>query len=189
MNRTPLSWRRFRAVLIKEFIQMRRDRLTFAMMIGVPLLQLILFGYAINTDPKQLPTALLVADQGVFARSLVRALENSDYFEITRQAASEADAEELLARGDVQFVISVPEDFGRELLRGQRPSVLVEADATDPVATGNALAALASLNRTALMHDVKGPLASLARASPRSSYASIAATIPRAPPRTTSCRA
>ena len=98
MSRTPLSWRRFRAVLIKEFIQMRRDRLTFGMMIGVPLLQLILFGYAINTDPKQLPTALLVADQGVFARSLVRALENSDYFEIIRQAASEADADGLLAR-------------------------------------------------------------------------------------------
>jgi ABC-2 type transport system permease protein len=166
MNRTPLSWRRFRAVLIKEFIQMRRDRLTFAMMIGVPLLQLILFGYAINTDPKQLPTALLVADQGVFARSLVRALENSDYFEITRQAASEADAEELLARGHVQFVISVPEDFGRELLRGQRPSVLVEADATDPVATGNALAALATLSSTALAHDLKGPLASLAAGQP-----------------------
>jgi ABC-2 type transport system permease protein len=166
MNRTPLSWRRFRAVLIKEFIQMRRDRLTFAMMIGVPLLQLILFGYAINTDPKQLPTALLVADQGVFARSLVRALENSDYFEITRQAASEADAEGLLARGEVQFVISVPEDFGRELLRGQRPSVLVEADATDPVATGNALAALATLSSTALAHDLKGPLASLAAGQP-----------------------
>jgi ABC-2 type transport system permease protein len=166
MTGLALSWRRFRAVLIKEFIQMRRDRLTFAMMIGVPLLQLILFGYAINTDPKQLPTALLVADQGVFARSLVQALENSDYFEITRQAASEADAEGLLARGEVQFVISVPEDFGRELLRGQRPSVLVEADATDPVATGNALAALATLSNTALAHDLTGPLASLAAGQP-----------------------
>ena len=165
MTPVPLSWRRFRAVLIKEFIQMRRDRLTFGMMIGVPLLQLILFGYAINTDPKQLPTALLVADQGVFARSLVRALENSDYFEITRQAASEADADELLVRGDVQFVISIPEDFGRELLRGQRPSVLVEADATDPVATGNALA-LATLSSTALAHDLKGPIASLAAGQP-----------------------
>ena len=161
MSRTRLSWRRFLAVLIKEFIQMRRDRLTFAMMIGVPLMQLILFGYAINTDPKHLPTALLVADQSVFARSLVRALENSGYFEVTRQAASEAEAEELLARGDVQFVISIPEDFSRELLRGQRPAVLVEADATDPVATGNALAALAALDRTALAHDLQGPLASL----------------------------
>jgi ABC-2 type transport system permease protein len=160
------SWRRFRAVLIKEFIQMRRDRLTFAMMIGVPLMQLILFGYAINTDPKHLPAALLVADQSVFARSLVRALENSEYFEIVRQATSEAEANDLLVRGDVQFVISIPEDFSRELLRGQKPAVLVEADATDPVATGNALAALASLNRTALMHDLKGPLASLAGEEP-----------------------
>jgi ABC-2 type transport system permease protein len=156
-----LSWRRFGAILIKEFIQMRRDRLTFGMMIGVPLMQLILFGYAINTDPKHLPTAMLVADQGTFARSLIRALENSGYFEIVRQATSEAEADELLVRGDVQFVVSIPEDFERDLLRGQRPVVLVEADASDPVATGNALAALARLNRTALAHDLKGPLASL----------------------------
>ncbi len=161
-----LSWRRFLAVLGKEFIQMRRDRLTFAMMIGVPLMQLILFGYAINTDPKHLPTALLVADQSVFARSVVRALETSGYFEVVRQATSEAEADALLMRGDVQFVISIPPDFERELLRGQRPAVLVEADATDPVATGNALAALASLNRTALMHDLKGPLAALAGSEP-----------------------
>ena len=161
-----LSWRRFLAVLAKEFIQMRRDRLTFAMMVGVPLMQLILFGYAINTDPTHLPTALLVADQGVFARSVVRALENSGYFEVSRQPASEAEADALLTRGEVQFVISIPEDFERELLRGQRPAVLVEADATDPVATGNALAALATLNRTALAHDLKGPLARLAAGQP-----------------------
>jgi ABC-2 type transport system permease protein len=166
MSRARLSWHRFLAVLSKEFIQMRRDRLTFAMMIGVPLMQLILFGYAINTDPKHLPAALLVADQSVFARSLVRALENSGYFEVVRQATSEAEADDLLVRGDVQFVISIPEDFERELLRGRRPAVLVEADATDPVATGNALAALASLNRTALVHDLKGPLASLSGGKP-----------------------
>jgi ABC-2 type transport system permease protein len=166
MSRARLSWRRFLAVLSKEFIQMRRDRLTFAMMIGVPLMQLILFGYAINTDPKHLPAALLVPDQSVFARSLVRALENSGYFEVVRQATSEAEADDLLVRGDVQFVISIPEDFERELLRGRRPAVLVEADATDPVATGNALAALASLNRTALLHDLKGPLASLSGGEP-----------------------
>jgi ABC-2 type transport system permease protein len=136
------------------------------MMIGVPLMQLILFGYAINTDPKHLPTAMLVADQGVFARSVVRALENSGYFEIVHQAASEAEADELLVRGDVQFVVSIPEDFERDLLRGQRPVILVEADATDPVATGNALAALARLNHTALVHDLKGPLTSLAVPEP-----------------------
>jgi ABC-2 type transport system permease protein len=102
----------------------------------------------------------------VFARSLVRALENSGYFEVSRQAASEGEANGLLARGEVQFVISIPEDFSRELLRGRRPAVLVEADATDPVATGNALAALATLNRTALAHDLKGPLAWLAGGQP-----------------------
>jgi ABC-2 type transport system permease protein len=161
-----VSWSRFWAVLIKEFIQMRRDRLTFGMMIGVPLLQLVLFGYAINTDPKQLPTALLVADHSVFARSLVRALENSGYFEVVTRAESEAEAGELLLRGDVQFVVSIPEGFARDLLRGERPAVLVEADATDPVATGNALAALATLSRTALAHDLKGPLASLTAPMP-----------------------
>ena len=166
MSHPRLSWRRFVAMMGKEFIQMRRDRLTFAMMIGVPLMQLVLFGYAINTDPKHLPAALVVADQSVFARSLVRALENSEYFEVVRQATSEAEADALLARGDVQFVISIPEDFERELLRGRQPAVLVEADATDPVATGNALAALAGLNRTALMHDLKGPLAGLASGEP-----------------------
>jgi len=166
MSRPRLSWRRFAAMMGKEFIQMRRDRLTFAMMIGVPLMQLVLFGYAINTDPKHLPAALVVADQSAFARSVVRALENSGYFEVVRQATSEAEADGLLARGDVQFVISIPEDFERELLRGRQPAVLVEADATDPVATGNALAALAGLNRTALMHDLKGPLAGLAGGEP-----------------------
>ena len=95
--------------------------MTFAMMIGVPLMQLLLFGFAINTDPKHLPTALLLADQGVFARSLVQALENSDYFEVTRQVASEAEEAELLERGDVPFVVTIPVDFARELVRGQRP--------------------------------------------------------------------
>ena len=121
MSRARLSWRRFLAVLVKEFIQMRRDRLTFAMMIGVPLMQLILFGYAINTDPKHLPAALLVADQSVFARSLVRALENSGYFEFVRQATSEAEADELLVRGEVQFVISIPEDFSASCCAASGP--------------------------------------------------------------------
>jgi ABC-2 type transport system permease protein len=166
MTGRSLSWSRFWAVLIKEFIQMRRDRLTFGMMVGVPLLQLILFGYAINTDPKRLPTALRVADHSVFARSLVRALENSGYFEVVTRTESEAEAGDLLLRGDVQFVISIPEGFARDLLRGERPAVLVEADATDPVATGNALAALSTLTRTALAHDLEGPLASLAAPMP-----------------------
>ncbi len=155
------SWSRIAAMLAKEFIQLRRDRLTFAMMAGIPLLQLVLFGYAINTDPKHLPTAVLSADQSPFSRSFVRALENSGYFRIVDSIDSEADANRLLALGDVQFVVTIPENFSRKLQRGERPVLLVEADATDPAATSNAIAALLNLNQTALKRDLEGGLARL----------------------------
>lgn len=155
------SWSRFMAVVYKEFIQMRRDRLTFAMMVGIPIMQLILFGYAINSDPKHLPTAVLAADHSLYARSLVRALENSGYFKIIGVLDNEADAQRLLTRGDVQFVLTLPENFSRSLLRGERPVVLMEADATDPAATSNALAALAVLNQSALNRDLQGSLQAL----------------------------
>jgi ABC-2 type transport system permease protein len=160
------SFGRFVAILVKEFIQIRRDRLTFAMMFGIPILQLTLFGYAINSDPKHLPTAILVADQSPFARSLVRALENTDYFRIVREAASEAETDWLLKTGEVQFVLTIPIDFGRDVMRGERPSVLLEVDATDPVATGTALSAIGAINRRALDHDLRGGLADLAPAPP-----------------------
>ncbi|WP_372397361.1 ABC transporter permease [Azospirillum sp. HJ39] len=160
-----ISAGRLMAVMVKEFIQMRRDRLTFAMMVGVPILQLILFGFAINSDPKGLPTAVLVADSSPFARTLVAAMENSGYFVITRAAGSEADIDRLLAEGKVQFAVTVPAGFARDLQRGTRPVLLVEADATDPAATGNALAALTAIARQALAPDLTGPLASL-RAGP-----------------------
>jgi len=112
---------RFWAVVAKEFIQMRRDRLTFGMMIGIPLAQLILFGYAINSDPKHLPTAVYSADNSVFSRTLVWALRNSSYFDITVEAKNEADIQRLLAEGRVQFAIEIPVDFSRKLLRGERP--------------------------------------------------------------------
>lgn len=153
------SWSRIGAMLAKEFIQLRRDRLTFAMMVGIPLLQLVLFGYAINTDPKHLPTAVLAADQSPFSRSFVRALENSGYFRIVETIESEAEANRLLAMGEVQFVVTIPESFSRKLQRGERPVLLVEADATDPAATSNALAALINLNQTALKRDLEGSLA------------------------------
>jgi ABC-2 type transport system permease protein len=156
MSRTHFSPRRFWAVVVKEFIQMRRDRLTFGMMAGIPLLQLILFGFAINLNPKHLPTAVLAADSGPFVRSLVWALRNSDYFAVTRLAASEAELRGLLQRGEVQFGVSIPADFERRLRRGERPAVLVEADATDPAATGYALAALAALADTAFERDLQG---------------------------------
>jgi ABC-2 type transport system permease protein len=161
MSARYFSLARFWAVLLKEFVQMRRDRLTFAMMVGIPILQLILFGFAINADPKALPTAVLVADNSVFARSFVSALENSGYFRIVRYLATEDEAERALAVGEVQFVLTVPEGFARKLMRGERPALLVEADATDPAATSNALAALLTLNQTALARDLQGGLAHL----------------------------
>jgi ABC-2 type transport system permease protein len=149
------------AVVVKEFIQMRRDRLTFGMMIGIPLLQLILFGFAINSDPRHLPTAVLMADRGPQGRTLLEAIRNSSYFDFVREMKSEAEARDALARGEVLFVVSIPEDFSRNLLRGDRPVLLVEADATDPAATSNAVGALSALLNTALQNDLKGQLAYL----------------------------
>jgi len=165
MNRRGFSPARFWAIVVKEFIQMRRDRVTFAIMIGIPLVQLILFGFAINSDPKHLPTAVLLADQGPQGRALLYAIRNSGYFNFVRQVATESEGRDVLARGEVQFIVNIPEDFTRDLLRGDRPAILVEADATDPVAGGNALAALRTLLNTALQNDLKGPLAFLAATS------------------------
>ena len=166
MSGQRFSAARFRAMLVKEFIQMFRDRLTFAMMVGVPIMQLLMFGYAINSDPRSLPTAVVIGDTGTFARSIVRALENTTYFRVVAWPDNAAQAGELIARGDVQFVVDIPIDFSRRLERGERPALLVEADATDPVATSNALAALSQLNQTALVHDLTGPLRSLQPDSP-----------------------
>ena len=156
------SFSRWLGIVGKEFIQLRRDRLTFAMIVGIPVLQLVLFGFAINSDPKHLPTALIDFDRSEFSRSIGRALANTDYFRFVGEAASEADADRLLATGDVQFVVTIPAGFARELVRGERPAVLVDADATDPMATGNAVAALSALARTALARELVGPLAPLA---------------------------
>ena len=155
------TFHRLWAVVLKEFVQMRRDRVTFGMMVGIPLLQLTLFGYAINSDPRHLPTALRIADHGPFARTLVAALRQSDSFTVVHEAATEADAARLLQLGDVQFVINIPEDFSRRLLRGERPTVLVEADATDPAATGPAIAAARALASSVFDRDLNGPLARL----------------------------
>jgi ABC-2 type transport system permease protein len=163
---SAFSWSRFRAVLGKEFIQMLRDRLTFALMVGVPIIQLVLFGYAINADPRALPTAVVVAGNGTYARSLVSALQNTTYFRVVAWLDTAADADRMLNAGQVQFVVEFPTDFSRRLERGERPALLVEADATDPVATVNAIAALSQLNETALSHDLIGPLASVAGAPP-----------------------
>ncbi len=150
------SWASFVAIVVKEFIQMRRDRLTFAMMVGIPMIQLALFGFAINSDPRHLPTAIINADQSEFSRTFLAALKNSGYFELTHIVQSEAEANRLLDQGEVQFLVTIPATFSRDLLRGERPALLVEADATDPSATSNAIAALNELARSALAHDLSG---------------------------------
>ena len=144
---------------------MKRDRVTFAMMVGIPLLQLVLFGFAINSDPKHLPTAVRDADQGPFSRTLVWSLKNSGYFEFVRETASESEAARLLQLGKVQFVVNIPANFSRDLLRGQAPTVLIEADATDPAAVGPAISAVRAIATTVLDRDLTGPTARL-RATP-----------------------
>lgn len=156
------SFGRFVAVLVKEFIQMRRDRLTLAMLVGIPVMQLLLFGYAINLNPKNLPTAISVEDPGVFARSIVAALHNSDYFDIIEATNSPQTARRLLSEGKVAFVVEIPVDFTRDVVRGSNPQILVEADATDPSASSYALAAINELATSALKDDLTGPLAARA---------------------------
>jgi len=157
-----LSWLRWTGIIVKEFIQLKRDRLTFGMIVGIPILQLILFGFAINSDPKRLPTAVLDADHSLYGRTLVQGLKNSGYFRIDREVRTEQEAEDLIASGEVQFVVTVPENFGRKLVRGETPALLIEADATDPSATVNAIAAVAGVTRTALARDLRGTLGRLA---------------------------
>jgi ABC-2 type transport system permease protein len=166
MSPTRFSIARAYAIALKEFVQMRRDRLTFGMIVGIPIAQVLLFGFVINTDPKALPTALVDYDRSEFTRSIVRALENTGYFAVTQTPGSAEGADALLDRGVVQFAIVVPAGFSRALLRGERPSLLLAADATDPSATGNAIAALSQAGASARAHDLTGSLARLVPAGP-----------------------
>ena len=158
-----ISWHRLVAVVVKEFIQMRRDRLTFAMMVGIPLIQLTLFGYAINSDPRHLPTAVLSQDHSAFSRAIVAGLQTSSYFRLVPPPPDAAALDRMLALGEVQFAVEIPTGFGRDLLRGERPALLVMADATDPSATGNAVGALERIVEGALAPLLDGPLAPLSR--------------------------
>ena len=162
MTRESFSLSRWAGIIVKEFIQLKRDRLTFGMIIGIPVIQLMLFGFAINTDPKHLPTAVLSADSSPWSRSLLASMQNSGYFRIDHRLESEAQLEDLLAHGEVQFAITIPENFGRKLVRGERPVLLVEADATDPGAVGNALSVLERISQQALARDLQGALTDLA---------------------------
>jgi ABC-2 type transport system permease protein len=161
-----LSPARLWAMVVKEFIQMSRDRLTFAMILGIPLMQLVVFGLVINTDPRHMPAAIVMADNGPQARTLLHGLKSSSYFDFERVLESEEEGARMLRRGQVQFVVSIPENFSRDLLRGDRPAVLVEADATDPTAISGGLAALDGVINTAMLADFKGPLARLAPQPP-----------------------
>src|SRR5499433_3860662 len=153
-GRSPSDfWRRTWAMLIKEFIQLKRDRVSFAMIIMIPLVQLLLFGYAINTNPRHLPTAVLLQEQSDLGRSILKALENTAYFDVTHVVKNEAEFDKLLASGTVLFAIEIPANFERAVRRGDRPAILVAADATDPVASGSAVAALGTLVQTALRYD------------------------------------
>jgi ABC-2 type transport system permease protein len=153
---------RIYAAFVKELLQLRRDRITFATMIFIPLFQLFLFGYAINTDPKHLPTAVLIQDESAFARSFLAAMRVSEYFDIRASAASEAELDHLILSGQVQFGVQIPAHFGRDLIRGERPAVLVIADASDPVAAGGAVSALQGLSASVFSRELTGPVADLA---------------------------
>jgi ABC-2 type transport system permease protein len=146
-------WRKTWAMLVKEFIQLKRDRVSFAMIIMIPLVQLLLFGYAINTNPRNLPTAVLMQESTDLSRSILAALENTKYFRVTQRPHSEAEVDELLASGTVLFAIEIPAKFERSVRRGDKPPMLVIADATDPVASGTALGTLNTILQTALSHD------------------------------------
>jgi ABC-2 type transport system permease protein len=162
---------RVAAVLGKEFIQMRRDRLTLAMIVGIPLMQLLLFGFAINNDPKHLPTAVSISDPGTFANSIVAALRNSSYFDVVEATNSPEAARRLLAEGKVSFVVEIPTNFSRDVVRGANPELLIQADATDPASSSNAVGALGELTADALRDDLTGPLA--VRAAPTPAFTTI----------------
>jgi len=155
MTSAGFSLSRLLAILAKELIQMRRDRLTFGMMLGVPLIQLLLFGFAINTDPKALPAALLAISNGRFAHAVASALENTGYYRFDHVARSVEEAENLIAKGSVLFLVTIPGDFEARVMRGDRPVLLIEADATDPAAASNAIATLGEIASTALNRELE----------------------------------
>jgi len=160
------SLRRFGAVLYKEFIQMRRDRITFGMMIGLPIIQLFLFGFAINADPRHLPTLVEMGDNGPLSRAVIAGMQNSSYFAFKGAVTGVGEGEEALRRGTANFVVVIPEDFERDVVRGAKPEILIAADASDPSATGGAVAALQGIVNVAISETLTGPLAQQAGSAP-----------------------
>lgn len=161
MINVTASFGRIWAVWVKEFIQMRRDRLTFGMMFGIPIMQLVMFGYAINTDPKHLPTAIQVEDQTPMTRSILEALQQSGYYDIVTQTDDPRESQRLLASGEVAFVVTIPSGFTEKMVRGENPQILIEADASDPSAASNAIARASAIVRSALRNEFNGALSYL----------------------------
>lgn len=161
-----LSFARVKAVLLKEFVQMRRDRMTFAMMVGIPIMQLIMFGFAINSDPRNLPTALIDRDQSNFSRSIISAAENSTFMDIDYRPRTEEEAEQLIREGKVNFIFIIPENFSRDLVRGDQPQILVISDATDPSASSGAMNSMRQIVQSGLLRDLSGSLPHLADQPP-----------------------
>ncbi len=153
-----ISYHRLWAIIVKEFVQTKRERITFAMMVVIPIVQLTLFGFAINNDPKHLPTVVIAHENSNFSRTLISSIENSGYFDIIDTVSSEEIAHQWLQQGKIQFAITIPSDFSKNLIRGDNTQILLEADATDPTATGNAISAMQQLAKTALSSELKGVL-------------------------------
>jgi ABC-2 type transport system permease protein len=160
------SFARFGAVLFKEFVQMRRDRVTFGMMIGIPIMQLLLFGFAINSDPKHLPTLVEMADDGPIARAVVMGMQTSDYFDFIGIVTSQQEGDRALREGSANFVLVVPPNFERDVVRGLNPDILLSADASDPAAASGAVAAMSGIIDTAIADVLTGPLQYTAGAPP-----------------------
>lgn len=155
------SFSRWWGIIIKEFLQLKRDRLTFGMMVGIPIIQLTLFGFAINTDPKHLPTAVVSYDKSEFTRTLISAMETSEYYAIDTRFATPSEAQEGLKKGEILFILTIPADFTQKLLRGEKPSLLLEADATDPVTVSTALLSMEGIVAQVAKKDLTGSLSGL----------------------------
>lgn len=158
MKLTSFSLSRLIAIMAKEFMQMRRDPATMAMMVGIPLIQLILFGFAINSDPKHLPAAVLLKENSVFSRTVLQAMKNTRYFQVTQLVKSEEEGQALLKQGKVLFVLNIPNNFYQDVIRGRSPRLLLQADATDPAATSNAVSSIQQLTSLALNQSLNGSL-------------------------------
>ncbi|MGA2206391.1 MAG: ABC transporter permease [Terracidiphilus sp.] len=172
-GRQRFSAARWWAVVLKEFTQLKRDRLTFAMIVGIPIMQMALFGFAINTVPRHLDTGIVSADESNVTRSFIEAMQNSSYFKIVKRLPSEQAGREALARGQLMFVVNIPAGFTRQLLRREHPSILIEADATDPTTTGSALAAVNGIAQSVVQRELTGPLAGLEAGAPNDRSSSL----------------